>query len=280
MRNNKMLGFIRLVFMRRNRNIENVVSGGPALDLVSTVERFVYRQPFDANEACHFEELENDLLNYALEAVDISTNTALHKILSDLAYINFYLYLYDDLDWVGEYADFAQYAIDMFKHMNIRVPREFFRKSDDGIIEARNMYRELFLSGLQVFVNSAFSYLWHRKKFLFDFNMRLAEKISPLSKLDYPVLEKDGQLPRANYFNKWVIDLIVKREQGICHYCPSPVAIPGLSNQTYDIDHMVPIARGGTNDPTNLVLSCAVCNNKKRARIQSIPDTFAWPERT
>ncbi|MFM2661474.1 HNH endonuclease [Vibrio chagasii] len=265
--------------MRRNRNISNIINGGPALDLVSTVERFVYRTPLDDNEAAHFEELNEYLLEYAFASKDISESTALHKVLYDLAYIEFYLYLYDDLDWVSDYTDFSQYAIQMFKHMNIAVPREFYRKSEDGIIEARDLHRSLFLSGLQFFVDSAFAHLWFRKAFLFDFNSRLAEKISPLTKQQCPVLEKDGQLPRAQHFNKWIRDLILNREGGLCHYCNTPVAIPSMPNQTYDIDHMFPIARGGTNDPTNLVLSCPKCNNKKRARVQSIPDTFAWPTR-
>lgn len=266
--------------MRRSRNIRNIVSGGPAIDLISAVERFIYRTPLDENEANHFDELDEDLLQYALESKHISENTALHKVLSDLAYINFYLYLYDDLDWVGEYTDFSQYAIDMFKNMGISVPDEFYSTSDEEIIAARDLYRALFLSGLQFFVDSAFAQLWFRKSFLFDFNMRLAKKISPLLKSQYLDLEKDGRLPRAQHFNKWIKDLILNREGGLCHYCHSPVAIPSMVNQTYDIDHMVPIANGGTNDPTNLVLSCFKCNNKKRAKVQSVPDTFAWPKRT
>lgn len=164
--------------------------------------------------------------------------------------------------------------------MNIPVPREFYRESIEDILEARDLHRDLFLSGLKTLVNSAFYHLWHRKAFLYDFNVRLAEKIAPLLKSDYPALERDGRLPRAPYFHKWVIDLIINREGGLCHYCKRPVAIPSLSNQTYDIDHMVPIARGGTNDPTNLVLSCSNCNNKKRAKIQLMPDTFSWPNGT
>ena len=266
--------------MQRNRNVSNIINGGPALGLVSTVERFVYRAPIDRNEEVHFEDLDRDLLQYALDAKSISENTALHKVLTDLAYIDFYLYLYDDLDWVSEYTDFSEYAISMFKHMNIAVPRGFYRKSADGIVEARDSHRDLFLSGLQKFVNSAFAHLWFRKAFLHDFNVRLAEKISPLLKSDFPCLEQDGRLPRVQHFNKWIRDLILNREGGLCHYCSHPVAIPSLPNQTYDIDHMVPIARGGTNDPTNLVLSCSICNNKKRAKVQSIPDNFAWPKRT
>ncbi|WP_189459412.1 HNH endonuclease [Jeongeupia chitinilytica] len=266
--------------MRRNRNISSIISGGPSIDLISAVERFVYRNPIDQNESVCFSEIDDDLLRIALEASRISENTALHKVLSNLAYIYFYLQLYDDLDWTDEYTDFAKYATEMFQHMNIPVPSEFRRKSPEEIIAARDQHRNLFLSGLQFFVNSAFAHLWTRKGFLFDFNTRLAEKISPLLKHEYPALAKDGQLPRETYFPKWLVDMIMLRERGLCHYCNCIVASPSIANQSYDIDHMTPIANGGTNDPTNLVLSCPSCNNKKRAKYQMMPDTFFWPKIT
>ncbi|MEE1994021.1 HNH endonuclease signature motif containing protein [Pseudomonas syringae pv. syringae] len=264
--------------MKRNRNVGGLVIGGPSNDLVSAVERLVYRRPIDENERVEFEFF--DLKQVALESVDISENTALHKVLGDIAYTNFYIYLYDDLDWVGEYSDFVNYVVEMFGHMQLVVPREFYRKTDEGIIDARDKYRQYFIGGLRVVVDSAFAQLWTRKQFLFDFNMRLAEEISPLLKSEYPILGKDGQLPRATYFPVWVDNLVIHRERGLCHYCGLPAALASLPNQTYDIDHMVPIAGGGTNDATNLVLSCPVCNNKKRASHQVVPDTFAWPTRS
>ncbi|WP_322845023.1 HNH endonuclease signature motif containing protein [Pseudomonas sp. B33.4] len=264
--------------MKRNRNVGGVVIGGPSNDLVSAVERFVYRRPIDEGEKVEFEFI--DLKKIALESVNISENTALHKVLDDIAYTNFYIYSYDDLDWIGEYSDFVDYVVGMFGHMQLAVPREFYRKTDEGIIDARNKYRDYFIGGLRVLVGSAFSHLWQRKQFLFDFNARLAKEISPLLKSEFPFLAKDGQLPRATYFPVWVDNLLVHRERGLCHYCGGPAALVSLPNQTYDIDHMVPIASGGTNDATNLVLSCPECNNKKRANYQVVPDTFAWPTRS
>jgi 5-methylcytosine-specific restriction endonuclease McrA len=41
---------------------------------------------------------------------------------------------------------------------------------------------------------------------------------------------------------------------------------------------MIAIDNRGTNDPTNLVLACPSCNNKKRANFINIQDTFAWPK--
>lgn len=36
---------------------------------------------------------------------------------------------------------------------------------------------------------------------------------------------------------------------------------------TYHVDHIVPLHRGGTNDCSNLTLSCASCNSRKGSKI-------------
>jgi 5-methylcytosine-specific restriction endonuclease McrA len=40
----------------------------------------------------------------------------------------------------------------------------------------------------------------------------------------------------------------------------------------YHVDHLVPLSRGGHNNPSNLVISCPTCNLKKHAKT---PDEFA-----
>jgi len=47
---------------------------------------------------------------------------------------------------------------------------------------------------------------------------------------------------------------ILKVSDGLCFYCS------GLANQA---DHVVPIAMGGSDDPSNLVPSCGPCNSSK-----------------
>jgi hypothetical protein len=53
---------------------------------------------------------------------------------------------------------------------------------------------------------------------------------------------------------KMVRDFIFLRDNYSCHYCGQP------ANQ---IDHKVPLSHGGNNVTTNLVASCARCNNLK-----------------
>jgi len=51
--------------------------------------------------------------------------------------------------------------------------------------------------------------------------------------------------------------LIAERAEFRCEYCHAPAA---LFNFPFEIEHIVPTARGGTDDPDNLALSCRACN--------------------
>lgn len=47
---------------------------------------------------------------------------------------------------------------------------------------------------------------------------------------------------------------------GLCFYCPAPADT---------IDHRIPLCRGGTALPANLVPACRSCNSRKRHRTQT-----------
>ncbi|HCI53082.1 MAG TPA: hypothetical protein DE312_07185 [Gallionella sp.] len=263
--------------MSAKKNQKFLISGGPANNLIATLERYVYDNPSCTNEALHFSDL--NLREIALQSSVISETTALHKILNELAYIDFYLYLYDDIDWCENIFDFANYAAEMFPWMNIATPIEFTLKDKEIVHAAREKYAKMFLGGITQIVNSAFAYLWMRKQLLHDFNLKLSREISPLLKNVHPELASDGKIHRPSYIPKWLRDALLHRDRGSCHYCGTLVASPLVQNQDFQIDHMVPLALGGTNDPTNFVISCGTCNNQKSAKLQSISDAFHWPNR-
>jgi 5-methylcytosine-specific restriction endonuclease McrA len=52
---------------------------------------------------------------------------------------------------------------------------------------------------------------------------------------------------------------LTKISAGLCHYCGQKFAPKLLT-----MDHIVPVARGGTSTPGNVVPSCKDCNSKKQ----------------
>jgi 5-methylcytosine-specific restriction endonuclease McrA len=56
-----------------------------------------------------------------------------------------------------------------------------------------------------------------------------------------------------------------------CEYCRAPEAI---FNFAFEVEHVVPTARGGADDETNLALACRACNVRKAAHVDAVdPET-------
>lgn len=56
-----------------------------------------------------------------------------------------------------------------------------------------------------------------------------------------------------------------------CGYCLSPQR---LVMARLEVEHVIPLARGGTDDESNLWLSCPLCNRYKGDRVEAVdPET-------
>lgn len=52
-----------------------------------------------------------------------------------------------------------------------------------------------------------------------------------------------------------------KRQKGKCYYCGVKVG------DKYHVDHIVPLSRGGSDSPENLVVACPFCNVSKKDKL-------------
>lgn len=54
------------------------------------------------------------------------------------------------------------------------------------------------------------------------------------------------------------------REDRVCHWCQQPTSyVTGTAWDAATVDHILPVYKGGTNDESNLVSACRLCNDRR-----------------
>lgn len=79
------------------------------------------------------------------------------------------------------------------------------------------------------------------------------------------------QKTSGNYTVQQIQNLL-RLQKYKCYYCSVKFELKG-NKHIYHIDHVVPLARGGSNDISNIVLACPKCNQHKQARLP-----HEWPD--
>lgn len=69
-------------------------------------------------------------------------------------------------------------------------------------------------------------------------------------------IKREREKARKLKKSQWWLNLL---NRGICHYCEKKFPRSELT-----MDHVVPIARGGTSTPGNTVPACRSCNRDKK----------------
>ncbi len=65
-------------------------------------------------------------------------------------------------------------------------------------------------------------------------------------------------------------EYLLTAQGGLCYYCFKEIdaGLPKGHGDHGTLDHRVPLARGGTNYYTNMVLACWLCNHTKDAMLE------------
>jgi len=63
---------------------------------------------------------------------------------------------------------------------------------------------------------------------------------------------------RVTFPTSFRLNLFLERK-GLCGLCQSKISV----GKSWDIDHILPLALGGTNEPTNLQILCKPCHKAK-----------------
>lgn len=64
-------------------------------------------------------------------------------------------------------------------------------------------------------------------------------------------------------------DAIWDRDKGLCGICSELIdpELPWPNKMCKTLDHITPLAKGGTHEPANVQLAHAVCNSRKNDRL-------------
>ncbi|WP_406585132.1 HNH endonuclease [Deinococcus aetherius] len=54
------------------------------------------------------------------------------------------------------------------------------------------------------------------------------------------------------------------RQKGRCHYCGEVLELVGRNK--FQVDHFIPLSRGGANAMNNIVCACPGCNRAKGSK--------------
>lgn len=89
----------------------------------------------------------------------------------------------------------------------------------------------------------------------------------------HPNYDKDRHHRRRGaegYFDDLDIFFLYEDQGGFCPICNFELG------KSYHVDHIIPLAKGGTNWAWNLQLTCPPCNVEKGARMPTWAEVFKW----
>lgn len=72
---------------------------------------------------------------------------------------------------------------------------------------------------------------------------------------------RSRKLNAAGSFSEGDLKLQYQSQKGLCWWCGKSL------NGEYHADHLIPLAKGGSNWPNNIVCSCAFCNQSKNDKL-------------
>lgn len=168
--------------------------------------------------------------------------------------------------------EYVTEAYKLLHHYNI----DFMSRENPDTPGHRDYILDRLNAPLQNIAHEVFCLLFNDKELMQTFGERTARAFENIPASLYPqYLHSTGRMKRSSYWPVWLRDALFYRENGRCAKCSNNltgVFDPALK---FQIDHIVPIANGGTTDPTNLQILCEKCN-KEKSNLSNLVGEFLY----
>ncbi len=217
---------------------------------------------------------ENEFYELDLPIVESDQSGIVDMLLKPSKYSYLHYFIDDKINIAFEYEarKFAEpedwnKLTSAFLNHKIDIEKFYSDDGDVGYYYKEELESKIKEDILPKITEEVFSILFYDKEFLFSFNSFLSNKLVELTKSDFSILfNSRGDIHRAKYWPKWLQKAIFYRERGRCSYCFKDIS--GLLNleNKINLDHIIPLGNGGTNDTSNIQLTCETCNKKKQKK--------------
>jgi hypothetical protein len=179
--------------------------------------------------------------------------------------------------WINNTLDYHN-----IKHISFK---EWYQNNNSSMHSEDLMYKYLeflefsdfYIKLKEQMVEEAFFILFLNRKFLREFNLNISGilEISDVDDINDDELIKQRSLKlKRKHIPKWAEKAVFFRDRGICTYCKKDLSgVINISNK-YHIDHIVPLAKYGLNDVSNLQLLCEFCNTSKGSKHTNISNDY------
>lgn len=193
-------------------------------------------------------------------------DTLLHDLIQNIC--TFYL----EYSTGHSAEDSIEYYSSLLEEAEIRVPKWLTKNS---VCEHIHSLDKLLAKASKVITPSVFYVLFFDREFLLAFQKRVAAYVKILKFIENDTfLIRNGVLKRPKYIPTWLKAGVFYRDRGRYQHCQRNLS--GLNRPVRDlnIDHIIPLAKSGSNDPSNFQLLCNACNLIKGMKFIHVPQKY------
>lgn len=173
--------------------------------------------------------------------------------------------LMDEVDIERLESVMREYEVQYRSYDDYRRKCESNTEDGDDFYRWFDTNRDAFYEYWGEVTEEVFHIVFSNRRFLQQFSLSLGQHMRSAQLTFRPEsVTKNGAIRRCA-LPQWLKRAIFYRDQGRCVLCRKDLSGLLATDRQIHYDHIVPLARAGTNDPSNFQLLCSCCNGHKAA---------------